>query len=148
MSITVRRLGAADQSLLSNVAPDVFDDPIVPASAKKFLGDPNCMLVAALDESRDNLVVGFASAMTYLHPDKAAPEMVILEVGVDDAYQKRGVGKEIMKVLLAEARDVGCKLAWLATEAENAAALALYKSAGGKPPEACIHVDFDLKGDG
>ncbi len=148
MSIVIRRLVAADQSLLSNVAPGVFDDPIIPASAEKFLADPNSVLVAALDGKKDSLVVGFASAMIYLHPDKSAPEMLILEVGVDDTYRKRGIGKGIMKAVLAEGQAAGCKLAWLATEPDNAAALALYKSVGGKPPETCIHIDFDLTADG
>ena len=144
MNCAVRVLSAADAAMLDHVAPDVFDDPVVPASAKKFLEDPNAFLVVALDASKDNLVIGFASAHKYLHPDKTAPEMIILEVSVADAYQRRGVGKKIMKVLLNEAKKAGCKLAWLATEADNAAALALYEAAGGKPPETCIHIDFDV----
>lgn len=144
MSISVRVLSADDADLLDHVAANVFDDPIVLASAKKFLEDPNAFLVAALDREHENLVVGFASAMIYLHPDKMGPEMVILEVGVDTAYQRKGVGKEIMSVMLTEAKKAGCKVAWLATEADNAAALALYNAAGGKPPETCIHIDFEL----
>lgn len=147
MSINVRRLHVTDLSFLSHVAPDVFDDPIVPASAKKFLSDANSVLVAALDGAKDELVVGFASAIKYLHPDKSAPEMLILEVGVDDGYQRRGIGKKIMAVMLAEARQAGCRLAWVPTEPDNVAARALYKAAGGKPPETCIHIDFELSGD-
>ncbi len=148
MTVVVRRLSPADVSLLTHVAPNVFDDPIVPASAETFLSDPNAVLVVALDPSKDDLVIGFASATLYLHPDKTSPEMLILEAGVDDGYQRRGVGKAVMEKMLAEGGLAGCKIAWLATEPDNVAALALYKAAGGKPPETCIHIDFDLSGKG
>lgn len=144
MRIVTRALASADAAVLSHVAADVFDDPINEASAGKFLADPNAFLVVALDEGQRNLVVGFASGVKYLHPDKGKPEMAILEVGVAPPYQRKGVGKQIMEGMLAEAKRAGCKAAWLATEPENVAALALYKSAGGKPPETCIHIDFDL----
>jgi ribosomal protein S18 acetylase RimI-like enzyme len=144
MTFNVRRLSPVDVAMLDHVAPNVFDDPIVPASAEKFLSDPNAVLIVAFDPSKDNLVIGFASAVTYLHPDKSAPEMLILEVGVDDAYQRKGIGKAVMKTMLSEAKKSGCKIAWLATEPDNIAALALYKAVGGRPPEKCIHIDFDL----
>ena len=57
---------------LDNVAEDVFDDPIVEASAQEFLADPRHRLVVALD---NNIVVGFVSAVIYVHPDKPAPEL-------------------------------------------------------------------------
>ena len=145
MTITARRLASADLAVLSSVGKDVFDDPLNEASAQKFLEDPNSFLVVAQDDEKDDLIIGFASAVTYLHPDKEKPEMVILEVGVSPSYQKQGIGKQIMETMLAEAKRAGCKVAWLATEPENVAALSLYKAAGGKPPETCIHIDFELE---
>ena len=147
MAIITRRLVPGDHGLLSNVAPDVFDDPINMASTEAFLAAPNSVLVTALDDEKDNLVVGFASALIYLHPDKAAPEMAILELGVDDAYTRRGIGKAIMDVMLAAAKDVNCSVAWVTTQADNAAALALYKSAGGDAPDPCVLIDIDLAGE-
>lgn len=145
MRIETRILGAADLSVLSNVAPDVFGDPINESSAKAFLEDANHFLVAAMDEGKDNLVVGFASAVRTLHPDKAVPELFINEVGVAPTYQRKGVATAIMKTLFAEAKKLGCPLGWLAVDGDNEKALAFYKAIGGKSPEQQMHIDFDLE---
>ncbi|MBT8472338.1 MAG: GNAT family N-acetyltransferase [Marinicaulis sp.] len=144
MTIAVRSLTVSDFYVLKNVADGVFDDPLVPSSAKSFLKNQDNYLVVAVDEDNADRVVGFASAVKYLHPDKEKPEMVVLEIGVAPPYRQQGAGKKIMNAMLAEAKKSGCKVAWLATEPDNVAALALYKAAGGKPPETCIHIDFDL----
>ena len=144
MTFRVRVLTPANLSVLSNVADDVFDDPIIEASAKKFLGDPNHALVVAMDESKEDLVIGFASGVTVLHPDKEMPELFINEVGVAPAYQRKGAGAAIMKTLFADAKRRGCRLGWVPVDADNETALAFYKAAGGKPPEQQVHIDFDL----
>ncbi len=139
--IGIKLLKPGDLHLLSNVA-DVFDDPIVESSAREFLNDPRHRLVVALD---DNVVVGFVSAVIYLHPDKPAPEMWVNEVGIASTHQGQGIGKALMLRMLEEARQLGCKEAWVLTERENAAAMGLYKSAGGieETPDAVMFT-FEL----
>lgn len=144
MTFRVRVLTPANLSVLSNVADDVFDDPIIEASAKKFLGDPNHVLVVAMDDACSNIVIGFASGVTVLHPDKKIPELFINEVGVAPAYQRKGAGTAIMKALFAEAKKRGCRLGWVPVDCDNETALAFYKAVGGKPPEQQVHIDFDL----
>jgi aminoglycoside 6'-N-acetyltransferase I len=124
----VKLLGPADLNILDNVATDVFDDPIVISSARKFLNDDRHRIVVALD---DNLVVGFVSAVIYVHPDKAAPELWINEIGVAPTHQRQGMGKMLLQSLLDNARQVGCSEAWVLTDRENIAAMAMYRSAGG-----------------
>ena len=124
----IKVLGQADLSYLENVAADVFDDPIMESSAREFLADPRHRLVVALD---GNLVVAFVSAVIYVHPDKPSPEFWINEGGVAPTYQGRGIGKALMKATLDEARRLGCLEAWVLTERDNAAAIALYKAAAG-----------------
>jgi aminoglycoside 6'-N-acetyltransferase I len=124
----VKLLTPKDSSLLSYVAADVFDDPIVPAAAREFLADPRHRLVVALD---DNLVVGFVSAVIYVHPDKSAPELWINEIGVAPGHQRQGIGKALLQAMLEEAKQSGCAEAWVLTEHENTAAMAMYKSSGG-----------------
>lgn len=126
--IEIRLLGSSNFHYLENIAENVFDDPIVEASAREFLNDPRHRLVVALD---DDLVVGFVSAVIYLHPDKPASELWINEIGVAPAYQRQGIGKRLMQAVLEEAKRSGCTEAWVLTERGNTAAMAMYRSAGG-----------------
>ena len=127
-TVQIKLLGSTDAGILSNVAAEVFDDPIVDPSAEEFLADPRHRLVVALD---DNVVVGFVSAVIYLHPDKPSPELWINEAGVAPTHQGRGIGKALLRAMLDEAKQSGCTEAWVLTERENTAAMGLYKSAGG-----------------
>ncbi|MEM9619406.1 MAG: GNAT family N-acetyltransferase [Pseudomonadota bacterium] len=144
MSIDVRLLTPADLAVLSHVAEGVFDDPINARSAKAFLEDANHVLVVATDGAHDNLVVGFASGVRTLHPDKEIPELFINELGVAPQYQRRGIATAIMKTLFAEAKKARCRIGWVPVDVDNDVALAFYKAIGGKPPERQIHIDFDL----
>jgi ribosomal protein S18 acetylase RimI-like enzyme len=129
--ITVKVLSSSDLPLLMNVADDVFDNPIDEKFASEFLADPRHHIVVALSEG---VVIGFASAVHYVHPDKPT-ELWINEVGVADAHQGKGVGKAIMHELLQLGRQLGCVNAWVLTDRSNDAANRLYKSAGGQVAE-------------
>ncbi len=97
-------------------------------SRAEFLADPRHHIVAAID---NNVMIGFASAVHYIHPDKP-PELWINEVGVASSHQKQGIGKAIMKELLRLGNELGCNVAWVLTDRNNAAGNGLYKSVGGK----------------
>ena len=127
--IEIKLLGPAHLRILDNVAENVFDDPIVESSAREFLGDPRHRLVVALDE---DTVVGFVSAVTYVHPDKPAPELWINEIGVAPTHQNQGIGKSLMRAILEEAKRSGCSEAWVLTDRINLPAMAMYKSSGGE----------------
>ena len=129
MSIDIRLLGPGDEGVLERVAEDVFDGPVVGRWARAFLDDARHHLVVALD---DGVVVGMASAVDYVHPDKA-PQLWINEVGVAPTHRRGGIGRALLDALLAHGRALGCTEAWLGTEEDNVAARRLYESAG---PEA------------
>ena|SRR5688572_32427946 len=126
--LKIKLLDPADSHFLNNVAPDVFDDPIVESSAQEFLNDPRHRLIVALD---NNMVVGFVSAVVYLHPDKPAPELWINEIGVAPTHQRQGIGKALLQALLGEGKQSGCTEAWVLTDRANIPAMSMYKSAGG-----------------
>ena len=71
------------------------------------------------------------------HPDKGT-EMFIYELGVDPAYQRRGVGRALVDALASLARDSGCYGMWVATDADNDAALATYRAAAAGEPEPTV----------
>jgi ribosomal protein S18 acetylase RimI-like enzyme len=126
--IEIKRLGPTDVDILIHVAAEVFDDPILISSAQEFLDDARHRLVVALD---GDLVVGFVSAVIYLHPDKPAPELWINEIGVAPTHQRQGIGKMLLQSILENARGSGCTEAWVLTDRENIPAMAMYKSVGG-----------------
>ena len=124
---TIRLLGRDDLRVLDRVAPDVFDHAVDPRWARAFLDDPRHHLVVALG---DGVVVGMASALDYVHPDKP-PQLWINEVGVAPSHQRRGIARALLAAMLAHGRTLGCTEAWLGTEEDNVPARRLYEQAGG-----------------
>jgi ribosomal protein S18 acetylase RimI-like enzyme len=127
MTIEIRILGTHDAAVLEHVDPDVFDDPIDARRAAEFLADPRHHLAVAVD---DGLVVGFVSAVHYVHPDKARPELWINEVGVAETHRRRGLATRLLHAMFDVARRLGCAEAWVLTDRENTAAMRLYAAAG------------------
>lgn len=142
MSVEIRVLGPADASVLERVAEGVFDNDVDPELAAEFLADPRHSLCVAIV---DGVVTGMASGVRYVHPDKPS-ELWINEVGVAPAFHRQGLGKRIMAELLAHARREGCREAWVLTDDDNAAARALYRSAGGDDGSPQRMITFRLDG--
>ena len=130
MAIEVKLIGKGDEHVLGSVAPDVFDDPIDAAAAATFLADSRHRLTVAID---DGVVVGFASAVVYVHPDKPRPELWINEVGVAPTHHRRGIGREVLAAVLAAGRAAGCSEAWVLADRSNTGAQQFYASLGGAP---------------
>lgn len=143
MPIELRILRNGDESALANVAPDVFDDPIDVRATAEFLSDQRHHLAVAID---NGLVVGFASAVIYVHPDKPRPELWINEVGVAPTHHRLGIGRKLLEVLLDVGRSADCAEAWVLTDRSNHAAMHLYASIGGQEaPENQIMFTFFLE---
>jgi len=123
----IRILESGDDAVLSNVAPGVFDNALDPALVAEFLNDKRHHLAVATDAGQ---VVGFASGVHYVHPDKPA-EMFINEVAVAPSHHRRGIGKAVVEALLEHATLLGCREAWVLTDRDNQPAMRLYASTGG-----------------
>jgi aminoglycoside 6'-N-acetyltransferase I len=148
MSIAIKVLQSGDETILTNVAPEVFDNPINMELTREFLADPRHHIVVAID---DGLVVGFASGVHYIHPDKL-PELWINEVGLAPTHRRRGLGAAVLKELLEVGRVHNCTTAWVLTYRTNLAAMALYSSLGGSegadesgPANAMVGYSFVLR---
>ena len=127
----VRVLGVHEASVLANVAEDVFDNPINPEWCAEFFADPRHHLVVAID---GDLVVGMASGVHYLHPDKAT-QLFINEVAVTATHAGQGVGRRLVTALVAHGRSVGANEAWVLTSPTNEAAKRMYRAAGALSDE-------------
>jgi ribosomal protein S18 acetylase RimI-like enzyme len=141
-TIVVKLLHRSNSDAFKNVASDVFDNKIEPQLVREFLDDPRHHIAVALDGT---LMVGMASAVHYVHPDKPA-QLFVNEVAVSESHQKQGVGSKLLSLLLSRGRELGCTEAWVATEQDNIAARALYAKAGGEEDSAQVLMyTFPLK---
>jgi aminoglycoside 6'-N-acetyltransferase I len=140
MTLEYRMLEAGDAAVLDRVADDVFDNAIQPALAREFLQDERHHLAVTIDEG---VVVGFASGVHYVHPDKP-PELWINEVGVAPTHLRRGVAQALLRMLFDAGCELGCAQAWVLTDRDNTAAMRLYESVGGEPG-AREHVMFEFQ---
>ena len=120
----------------------MFDEPVRPDLARAFLAEPRYRIFVALDGL---LVVGMVTGFSHFHPDKPE-DFFVNELGVNDAYLRRGIGTRLMQALLKEARVMGCADAWLGTELNNGPALALYRKllTDGDSEEAMAVFTYDL----
>ncbi len=107
----------------------LFDGPPRPEATRRFLADERHHLLIAYV---GGVAAGMVTGVEMTHPDKGT-EMFLYELGVDESYQGRGIGRALTSALARLAREHGCYGMWVVTEAENAAALATYQSAGGIP---------------
>jgi aminoglycoside 6'-N-acetyltransferase I len=141
MSVDVRVLEAGEESVLEHVA-DVFDHPIDAEASRTFLKDPRHHIAVAIDQG---VVVGFASGVHYLHPDKPRPELFVNEVGVAESHRGQGIGKAVLAALLQRGKALGCGQAWVLTDRDNVAAMRLYAAGGGtEPGHDQVMFTFDL----
>lgn len=139
---TIKLLSAGDEAVLQAVAPDVFDDPIHPAAAAEFLADPRHHIAVAID---DGVVVGFVSAVHYVHPDKPQPELWINEVSVTETHRRQGIGRRMLDMMLSQAIRLGCSETWVLTHRTNQAAMRLYASCDGiEADEDAVMFEFNL----
>ena len=135
-------LGAGEAAVLDRVAEGVFDYLVRASWAEEFFHDPRHHLAVAIDCGK---VVGMASGVHYLHPDKA-PQLFVNEVGVSPDYRQRGLGKRLVRALLEQGKALGCSEAWVLTDFDNLAARRLYAAEGGREsPAPQVMVTFPFE---
>jgi ribosomal protein S18 acetylase RimI-like enzyme len=86
-------------------------------------------------------ICAMATGTVLRHPDKP-PHLFVNEVGVRDGLRGRGIGRALMAAMLGAARARGCAEAWVATEADNSIARALYRGAGGAESEPLVMYEW------
>ncbi|MEM7612596.1 MAG: GNAT family N-acetyltransferase [Pseudomonadota bacterium] len=134
-NISISILGSHEVSVLDHISPGVFDHSLRPDLIREFVSDSRHHLAVAL---ADGKVVGFASALHYVHPDKPS-EMWINEVGVAEQYQRKRIGTRLVKALFDHGASLGCGEAWVLADEDNAAARSFYRSLGGSESPAVMY---------
>ena len=142
-AIIVRRLTEVPEALARAVAP-LFDEDVAwdAAEGARFLADPDCLFLLA---EAGGVPCGFLTAYRLQRFDRRRAEVLLYEVGVGEAYRRRGVATALIAALNRWSVEVGATEMWVLTEAGNAAANALYAATGGEPdPEAVVMYSYRL----
>ena len=133
----IERLGPGDEGIVI-AAGALFDAPPAAEWTARFLASDTHHLLMAFD---DGSAAGFVTGVETTHPDKGT-EMFLYELSVDPGHRKRGAGTALVAALESVARERGCYGMWVATEPDNAAALATYRAAGASDPEKAVVIDW------
>ena len=116
----------SDIDAMIDVGDDIFDAEIKKDRAIEFINDERHHLYLAY---LNGDIVGMVSAINYVHPDKE-PAMFILEAGVLEEHQNQGIGRTLIKEMVAFGKELGCEEIWVATEQSNLPARKAYVAAG------------------
>lgn len=142
MNLELRWMTSGDAATIE-AASYLFDDDVQFEWAEKFLRQPNHHLcIAYLDEE----AVGFVSGVEITHPDKGT-EMLLYELGVDDDFRRRGIGRALAVALRDLSRERACTGLWVPVDEDNEPALSMYRSAGPDEDAPSRVVWWDLSGD-
>jgi ribosomal protein S18 acetylase RimI-like enzyme len=135
----IRILKPGDEDLLIRAAPLADEGPLTLERAAAHLADEDLACAVAVANGEP---VGFVYGHVLRRFE--ATSFFIYSVDVAESHQRRGIGK----AMLAALSDLGRTGRWdemfVFTNAGNAAAMALYRSAGGVRPNADdVMFDFD-----
>ena len=121
--IAIRLLELGDEGVVRGLA--TYDGPGDPEA---LLTDPRTLMLVAFD---GELPVGFVLAhdLPRRHGDRS--KLFVYEVDVAESHRRRGIAKALLARLAELARERGIRIGFVLTDEDNAAANALYRSAGG-----------------
>ena len=138
-SMKYKLLSSEDENLLGASEDGVFDRDVQLELSSEFLSDPRHHIAVAIE---DSTIVGIASAVNYIHPDKP-DELWINEVAVAKAYRRKGIAGALLKLLFQCGKEIGCTEAWVLTDESNIPANRLYSKLGGVPKKQTMY-SFEL----
>jgi ribosomal protein S18 acetylase RimI-like enzyme len=132
------RLGPGDEQRVHHAA-HLFDAPPLPDATARFLADAGHHLLVAYE---DDTAAGFVSGVEVTHPDKGT-EMFLYELGVDEGFRRRGIGRALLRELAGLARERGCYGMFVLTDEANAAANATYATEGVRREDGIVMFSWD-----
>jgi ribosomal protein S18 acetylase RimI-like enzyme len=136
--VQIRFLAPGDEHLLIRAAVFIDEGEISRQKASAHLADEDLVALAALEG--DDLV-GFIYGFVLRRFE--CTSLFIYSVDVAEHARRRGVGAAMFAALHNRAKSAGWDEAFVFTNASNAAAMALYQSAGGiRPNQDDVMFDF------
>ena len=112
--------GSLSEETRSVFLPHAYDDETVTKYAERSFADEDRAYVLL----SENDIVGYFFLWEFQSP------VPLLGIGLADAYQGQGLGKQMMKTLIEDARSTGRDGIELTTVPENERAFQLYEKSG------------------
>lgn len=138
--LAIRRLGPGDEARVMEAA-SLFDDPPHLDAVRGFLADPaSCLLLAEFDGQP----AGFVRAHDLRQLHTPRPQVLLYEIAVATAFQRRGIGRALIEELKSLCQSRGASEIFVITNESNEAAMALYRATGAHRP-APDDVVFDYR---
>lgn len=131
--LRIERLAEVDDALAAQLNAQ-FDEGMTwdLEQGRLFLRNPDNLLEVAWWEGD---LCGFVSAHRLQRFDARRAEVLLYEIGVDERFQRRGVGRALIAEVVRWAEEIGVDEVWVLTNRSNTAAMALYRAAGGEEDE-------------
>jgi ribosomal-protein-alanine N-acetyltransferase len=116
----LRTADASDALALAKAHAAAFDTPWPPEAFSGLMGTPGVFALTAVDGAPVGLILMRA----------IAGEAEVLTLAVEPSHRRRGVARALLRAGLGQAAAAGAEEAFLEVAADNAPALALYRSEG------------------
>jgi ribosomal protein S18 acetylase RimI-like enzyme len=142
VGMELKWMGTGDVSAVV-AASSLFDNAARSGWARKFLQQSNHHLCVAYEGS---VAAGFVSGVEMTHPDKGT-EMFLYELGVEEAFRGRGIGRNLVAALAERAAEHGCYGMWVLTDRDNTAAMATYRAAGAEDDSTQVMLSWRFDAD-
>ena len=141
--LTVRRVTIVDEALAAEL-DTMFDEGVSwdAEQGQRFLTHPDTLLLVA---RWDGEACGFLSAYRLQRFDRRGAEVLLYEIGVEEPFQRRGVGRALVEEAKRWAADVGADELWVLTEDDNTPARALYAATGGREETGFTMFTYSLE---
>jgi ribosomal protein S18 acetylase RimI-like enzyme len=117
-----------EPGVLVTLAEAVGERSIGTPEAVRFLADPDAVAVGGF---ADGTPAGYVIAYLVTRID-GDPMLIVYDVAVAAHARRRGVGAAMIHRALRIARDAGTAKAWVPTDRDNDAAIALFRSTGAE----------------